>query len=59
MEFAACQFMYMDIERWENLGYSEELMADVIAFWQLHGEIEVNQQDAKNRKEKSMSKKRR
>ena len=59
MEFAACQFMHMDIDRWENLGYSEELMADVIAFWQLHGEIEVNQQDAKNRKEKSMSKKRR
>lgn len=58
-EFAACQFMGMDIERWENLGYSEELMADAIAFWQLHGEIEVNQQDAKNRKEKSMSKKRR
>ena len=51
--------MHMDIERWENLGYSEELMADVIAFWQLYGEIEVNQQDAKNRKEKSMSKKRR
>lgn len=51
--------MGMDIDRWENLGYSEELMADVIAFWELKQLVAVNQQDAKNRKELAMSKKRR
>lgn len=59
LEFAACRFMGMDIERWQSFGYDEELMADAIAFYELDGIVEVNQQDAKNRKETVMSRRRR
>lgn len=51
--------MGLDIQKWENLEYPEELMADIIAFWELSQLVSVNQQDAKNRKELAMSKKRR
>lgn len=59
IEFAACKSMGLDIERWQNFGYTDDLKADVIAFWELEGLVEINQQDAKNRKEESMNKKRR
>jgi hypothetical protein len=42
-----------------NFGYSSELKADVIAWWQLSGEIATHQQDAKNRKEEKMAKRKR
>ncbi len=55
-EFAACIAAGLDIEKWLNFGYSNDLKADVIAFWELSGEIAVGQQDAKNRKEEAMHK---
>lgn len=58
-EFAACIAAGLDINIWQNLGYSLELKADLIAWWQLSGEIATHQQDAKNRKEAKLMKRRR
>lgn len=58
-EYSACIASGMDIERWENFGYTPELKAKAIAWWQLSGEIATHQQDAKNRKEAKLMKRRR
>lgn len=49
-EFEACIAAGLDIERWDNFGYTNELKADVIAWHHLHNQVVVHSEDAVQRK---------
>lgn len=49
-EFEACIAAGLDVERWQNFSYPNELKAKVIAWHHLHNQIAVHSEDAVQRK---------
>jgi len=45
-EYEACVAAGLDLDKWVNRKYSKMFMADVVAWYQLHGLVESHRQDA-------------
>jgi len=45
-EYEACITAGLDLDKWVNRKYSKMFMADVVAWYQLHGLVESHRQDA-------------
>lgn len=56
LEFSACIAARLDIDKWERFGYTMDLKADVIAWYLVRNLIENNVEDAKQKKQDQLAK---